>query len=146
MYQDGDQINDSDYVILVDVDNKNDTMNKWNDLLKTHHKTTNLKTPTATTGNNGLHYLFKVSEDKYNKLQKSYTTLNINNIKLHIDVKAGNGLQLAEPTKYIALGRTTKKYNWINDSIYKYDIMDLPSWFYDELTPSTKQNNTTKSI
>ena len=24
--------------------------------------------------------------------------------------------------------------------------MDLPSWFYDELTPSTKQNNPTKSI
>ena len=73
----GTKINDSDYVILVDVDNKNDTINKWNRLLKIHHKTTNLKTPTATTGNSGLHYLFKISEDKYNKIQKSYTTLTI---------------------------------------------------------------------
>ena len=30
----GTKINDSEYVILVDVYNKNDTINEWNDLLK----------------------------------------------------------------------------------------------------------------
>ena len=125
----GTKINDSDYVILVDIDNKNDTIIKRNDLLKPHHKTINLKTPTATKGNNGLHYYFKLSEDKYNKIQKSYTTLTINDIKLDIDVKAGNGLQLAEPSRYTALDGSIKKYSWTNDSIYKFAIMDLPIRF-----------------
>ena len=69
MYQDGGKRNDNDYVVLVDLDNQNDTINKWNNLLKTHHKPSNLKTPTAATGNDGLHYLIKVSQEKYNTLQ-----------------------------------------------------------------------------
>ena len=115
-------------------------------LIKTQHKTTTLKTLTATTRNNGLHYLFKVSGEKYNKIQKSYTTLTVKGDKLDIDIKAGNGLQLAEPTKYTALDGTIKRYTWTNGSIYKYDIMDIPMWLYNELLPSIKPPNLSKQL
>ena len=70
MSQNGDEIDNENYVILVDVDNKNDTMDKWTELFNTNHKTPTLKTPTATTANNGLHYLFKLPEDQFRNLQK----------------------------------------------------------------------------
>ena len=36
-------IDDNNYLILVDIDNKNNTISKWFDLLKIHHKTKKLK-------------------------------------------------------------------------------------------------------
>ena len=63
----GTQLPDGSHVILVDVDNKNGTVEKWYALLKKHHRAKKLKTPTATTGNDGLHYLFKVSPEQFKK-------------------------------------------------------------------------------
>ena len=51
-------------------------------------------------------------------------------MKLDIDIKCNNGLQLAEPTKYKSLDGATKAYKCHKDSIYKYDIMTLPTWLY----------------
>ena len=142
----GVKIDDNNYLILVDIDNKNNTINKWYDLLKTHHKTKNLKTPQATTGNNGLHYLFKVSSDKFEKLQSSYTRICINGERLDIDIKGRNQMQLAEPSKYKSLDGVTKRYTWIDESIYKYNIMDLPKWIYDALlTPLPISNVTSEA-
>ena len=132
----GTKTDDGQHIILVDIDNKNDTMEKWVKVLNSHIKTT-LKTPTATTGNGGLHYLFKVPQDMFVKLQNSYTGLIVNGDKLDIDVKGHNGLQLAEPTKYTALDGTTKKYNWTNNSIYKYAILPIPMWLYDIILKSS---------
>ena len=73
----GVKIDDNNYLILVDIDNKNNTISKWFDLLKTHHKTKKLKTPQATTGNNGLHYLFKVSSDKFEKKNAKFIYKNM---------------------------------------------------------------------
>ena len=126
----GTKLDDDNYVILVDVDNKNGTVDKWLDLLKQHQKTTKIKTPTAITGNDGIHYLFKVPSELYKNLQNAYTGLNVDGLKLDIDIKCDNGLQLAEPTKYKSLDGTTKAYTWHKDSIYKYDIMTLPTWLY----------------
>ena len=77
----GTKIDDAEYVILVDVDNKHNTIKTWKALLKQHHKATVLRTPTATTGNGGLHYLFKVSEEQLNKMQNSYTGLTKKTVK-----------------------------------------------------------------
>jgi hypothetical protein len=140
----GTKLDDDSHVLLVDVDNKNGTVEKWNDLLKKHHKTTKLKTPTATTGNDGLHYLFKVSDEQFQKLKSSYTKLQINGETLDIDVKAKNQLQLAEPTKYTALDGSSKKYQWINDSIYKHDIRVIPNWLFDAIVSSSTTTNTAR--
>ena len=126
----GKKIDDDNYVILLDIDNKNDTVDKWFEIVKKHQKTKKFKTPTAITGNDGLHYLFKVPEKLFQKLQNSYTGLNIDGVKIDIDVKGYNGLQLAEPTRYNALNNETKSYKWYNDTIYKYDIMTIPTWIY----------------
>ena len=104
----GTKLDDDNYVILVDVDNKNGTVDKWLDLLKQHQKTTKIKTPTAITGNDGIHYLFKVPSELYKHLQNAYTGLNVDGVKLDIDIKCNNGLQLAEPTKYKPLNGPTK--------------------------------------
>lgn len=50
----GTKADDNHYVILVDVDNKNGTVDEWLDLLTHHQTTTNFKTPTAITGNDGI--------------------------------------------------------------------------------------------
>ena len=57
---------DDYYIILIDIDDKEDTkdtkngMTKWNLLIQDKK----IKTPTQKTGNNGLHYIFKVSDPK----------------------------------------------------------------------------------
>ena len=76
------------HVVLIDIDDKNENgilngMSKWNILIK--HK--NINTPTQKTGNNGLHYLFKVPSNIFNFKGKNqfvivepseYQTKNIN--------------------------------------------------------------------
>ena len=47
----GTKLPDGSYTILVDVDNKNETMTKWERIVKTHNKSLQFKTPTAQTGN-----------------------------------------------------------------------------------------------
>lgn len=131
----GAKIDNDNYLILVDIDNKNDTINKWYSLLKTHNNNKNYyKTPYASTGNDGLHYLFKISFEKFRNLKSSYGKINIENEKLDIDIKSYNQMCIVEPTKYKSYdGRTIKKYQWIKESIYKYGIMDIPEWIYKEL-------------
>jgi hypothetical protein len=83
----GTQIEEGFYVILIDIDNKNNSMEIWQNLVIKNSKSKTIKTPTATTGNNGLHYLFKVSEEQMNKMQNSYTKLSIDGEKIDVDVK-----------------------------------------------------------
>ena len=88
----GTHMGDGSDVILSDIDNKNDTMEAWRNPVIKHSKSKAIKTPTATTGNNGIH-----------KMQNSYTKLTIDGNKLDIDVKGKSGLQIAEPSKYRAV-------------------------------------------
>jgi hypothetical protein len=132
-----------EYLILIDVDNKNGTMAMWQELLQRHQKIP-FRTPTATTGNNGLHYLFKVSHEQLQQMQSAYTGLMIDGVKYDIDVKARNGVQLAQPTRYTAVDGSIKKYQWIKDTIYKYDIMKLPQWLYSIIINSN--NNSSRTI
>ena len=140
----GTKIDDDNYLILVDIDNKNGTINKWYEILQFHNgkNKKTFKTPYALTGNNGLHYLFKISQEKFNKIQPSYLKISINNKKLDIDIKCYNQMCIAEPTKYKSYdGKIIKKYQWLNDSIYKHNIMNLPEWLYKELINNNSSQN-----
>ena len=79
-----------EYLTSVDVDNRNGTMVMWQSLIQRHQQTL-FRTPTATTGKNGLHYLFKVSNEQLQQMQSAHTGLTIDGIKYDIDAKARNG-------------------------------------------------------
>lgn len=119
---------DDYYIILIDIDDKEDTkdtkngMTKWNLLIQDKK----IKTPTQKTGNNGLHYIFKVSEQVFNTLPSSITEININGIKYSIDFKGKNQFMLVEPSKY-----DNKFYKWTTKITTKIQI--LPQWLLDIL-------------
>jgi hypothetical protein len=132
------------YVILIDIDNKPDNnttkngMTKWTELLKIHDTNNKIKTMKQKTGNNGLHYLFRVKEKDYENLPAMITELNIDGQKYSIDFKGKNQFVIVEPTNY-------------DNKFYKWDDIDekiqlIPKWMYDLLVshknikPEVKQN------
>lgn len=129
----GTKVSHNEYVILLDIDNKNDTVKRFeNNVLKKHGLTYNtLKSPTAITGNNGYHCLFKVDEERYQSIKKQKLGLTINGEHYDIDIKAENGLCYCAPTQYTSVTGNTKTYEWINDSLYNYDISLIPTFLYD---------------
>ena len=52
-------------------------------------------------------------------------------------MKGKNGLHIAEPSKYRAVDGTIKKYTWVDDSIYKHEIKQLPPWLFDIIISSS---------
>ena len=106
-------------------------MTKWNELIDGRK----IHTPTQKTGNNGLHYLFKVSKDVFDKLPASITELSINGLKYSIDFKGKNQFVIVEPSKY-----EDKFYKWKND--FSIELQDMPKWLLDILlNHSTKKVN-----
>ena len=126
--------NDGYYIILLDIDDKEDTENmkngmaKWRELIKNK----NITTMTQKTGNNGLHYLFKINKEQYETLPTMITGLNIEGVKYSIDFKSKNQFVIVEPTIY-----DNKKYKW-ND--IDEDIQIMPEWIYEMLCNNKKQN------
>ncbi len=129
---------DEDYfIVLLDIDTKDDKenniwsgMTKWNELMEGKKE---LVTPTQRTGNNGLHYLFKVSEDIFIKLPKSITEMSIDGKMYSIDFKGENQFALVEPSKY-----DDKIYKWIID--FSEDIMEMPKWILSILLKQKDRN------
>jgi len=130
--------NDKTFVILLDIDNKDDTedntikngMRKWKELMKIHDKNNKIKTMRQTTGNNGLHYLFKVKEKDFEKLPNMITELNIDEQKYSIDFKGKNQFVIVEPTNY-----DNKYYKW--DDINE-EIQMIPKWIFNLLISHKK--------
>ena len=95
----GTQMGDGSYVILIDIDNKNNTTEAWRSLVIKHSKSKTIKTQRATPGNKGIHYLFNVSEEPFHKTLNSHTKLTVDGNKLDIDIKGKNGPQIAEQSR-----------------------------------------------
>jgi hypothetical protein len=133
----------NEYVVLIDIDNKEDTQTvkngiiKWKELIKYHTlglvEDKIIETPTQKTGNHGLHYLFKVTKEKFDLLPASITEISINNIKYSIDFKGKNQFALVEPTNYDG-----KFYQWIVP--YDENIANLPDWLYKILIDQKKHS------
>ena len=122
-------------IILLDIDYKEgdekvlNGIIKWKELIKNKK----IKTMTQKTGNNGLHYLFKIDKKRYEKLPSMITSLNIEGRKYSIDFKGKNQFVIVEPTKY-----EEKTYKWNNIDI---EIETVPDWIYDLLCNNKKINN-----
>ncbi len=137
----GTKIEDDYYVVLIDIDDK-DEDNAQNGMIKWKDLTKNMKefnTPTQKTGNNGLHYLFKVKEEKFKNLPNAKTKLYIDGEKFTIDFKGFNQFVIVEPTKYAG-----KSYKWIIDS--SNEIEELPKWIYDILINKLDSKKVNKKI
>jgi hypothetical protein len=134
-------VDDKYYLILVDVDNKDDTekvkngMKKWEELIKKKK----INTPTQKTGNNGLHYLFKVPDITFNKLKSSGTELAINGQKYSIDFKGKNQFMIVDPSSY-----GDKYYEWIVS--IDTDIQEMPKWLKDIIINNNKTEKTKRVI
>jgi hypothetical protein len=114
---------DNYYVVLFDVDATEDEntqcgMTKWKELLEDKKE---INTPTQKTGNNGLHYLFKVSEDNFNKLPRLITKIMIDGVRYSLDFKGENQMMFVAPTNYYG-----KSYKWTTD--FTEDIQEMPKW------------------
>ena len=122
----GTLIDDNYYVVLLDIDNKEDDETIQNGMIvwKQIIKKKKIQTPTQKTGNNGLHYLFKVKGDVFDELPASITGLIYDNKKTSIDFKGKNQFMIVEPSKY-----DDKIYKWTTD--IKTDIQVMPQWLLD---------------
>ena len=142
----GTTTKDNYKIIGLDIDKKPDDpenkifngYEKWLELLKQHNivKYVSFDTFIQHTGNNGLHYLFKVTLEQYENI-KNITSLNIDGTNYSIDVKANeNSFLIVEPSQYKDANNDIKYYSWFqNDNI---DI--LPDWIYNLI--KTKELNT----
>jgi hypothetical protein len=134
------------YIIAIDVDNKDDFdeykngLTYWNQLLK--EKNYNVTTATQSTGNNGFHFLFTVSPEKYKHVSSNITGLKINKQRYTIDIKATKACIYCEPSNYTSLENgKIKEYKWIiKPKIKNFQI--LPDFLY-ELIYNHHKNNTT---
>jgi len=142
----GTVLQDKNILVGLDIDNKEDHMEKnvevkngmtkWTNILNDNDfkDVYSLDTPIQKTGNNGLHYLFKVNKDDYKQL-KTINGLFIDGIKYTIDFKAHNQCLLVEPSIYYNDKDEKKEYKW-EKSVDNYDIMYMPLFVYNILLKS----------
>jgi len=144
----GTILNDGNYLVGLDIDKKEDVidneneklnvyngMTKWEEILKDNNINDKLDidTPIQKTGNDGLHYLFKVNKKDYSLL-KTLNGLYIDNKKYTIDFKAKNQCLIVEPTKYYD-NKVLKEYLWVK-SPKDQEIKYMPLFVFDMLTNS----------
>jgi P4 family phage/plasmid primase-like protien len=120
--------NDDYFYVLIDVDDKNEDgkyngLKKWNEMLEDQNE---INTPTQKTGNKGLHYLFKVTKNVFEKLPCSITDMMIDGKIYTIDFKGSNQFMLVEPTKY-----ANKTYKWATN--FTEDLEEMPKWILNIL-------------
>jgi P4 family phage/plasmid primase-like protien len=125
----GCEIEDNFYLILIDIDNKEtdkvkNGIDKWKLLIRDKEE---IDTPTQKTGNNGLHYLFKIHKDIFETLPSSGTELEIDGQKYAIDFKAKNQFMLVEPSEYDG-----KTYKWTVS--FTTIVQEMPKWLIKIIT------------
>lgn len=127
----GKQLTDGKYLFGFDVDDKTEEARKnglvkWREIIK--EKNFNPDTPTATTGNGGLHYLFKLTKEQFERVKTSITDLKIDDEIYTIDTKCFKSCFIVEPTTYKDINGNTKKYTWNIRPSTVDKIADLPDW------------------
>jgi len=112
-------------IIVRDADQKDNGMEMWNKLVQDNEDPDTLK---VLSGNQGVHYYFKL--DDRTSLLKNKSRLTIRNIKVGIEVRSKKGIIYAPPTTYhsVTIGKS-KSYKFLNNK----SINKMPSWLWDEL-------------
>jgi len=132
-----------DNLILIDIDNKNDSVKLWEKLCKKNNFDGN--TLTLKTMNNGLHYYFYLSDEQAKAANETLTAINgrlWKNEGLFVDVKYTNQFGFG-PSFMIVNGKS-----------YTYNIIKnvkpntLPDFIFDEIQKCMKdkpKNETKKT-
>jgi hypothetical protein len=119
-------------LILIDIDNKDDTMDKYNKICKANEY--NDKTLTESTMNKGLHFYYKLSKKQKIELDTiDFKSKDGKMFNLHIDVKYTN--QFSSGASYIEYNNKKYKTEIIN---YAYPAT-LPDFIFDEILRVSKR-------
>lgn len=117
-------------LIGVDVDNKEDTIEKYNKIMEDNNA---LETLTIKTVNKGYHYYYRLTDKQKEILNKiNFNSKNDAIFDLHIDIKYNNQIFFGP-----------SRFNFEN-RIYKYKIYTdidpiiLPNFIFDELISNYK--------
>ena len=144
----GTRTKDGYYIIGLDIDNKIDTpevkngLLKWKDLLNDNNilNYVSIDTLIQQTGNKGFHYFFLATEEQYKNI-KNITGLNIDGVEYSIDLKANeNSFLIVEPTQYKDEYDNNKHYVFLNNN----KIALLPEWIYNLIKIKEKKEKIMK--
>ena len=100
-------------IIIVDIDNKDDGLTKWEELIETHNEPL---TYTIKTGSGGYHYYFN-----YNDIIKNIIKLKIDGISYGIDILTDGKFAVGAGSIH---PKTNKKYTITNHAA----ISNMPEW------------------
>jgi hypothetical protein len=123
-------------LIGIDVDNKEDTLEKFSEICDANNFDRNTLTSKTATG--GIHYYFTVSDaqkkqfskigtKKFNDELIGLTSLDGKIFSLHVDVKYTN--QLFYECAEMKLDNKVYKYEWVNTE----KPVELPDFIFDEI-------------
>ena len=136
--------NDNMRIIGVDIDDKKDSndilngLTKWKEILLKNKMNNFVAFDTfiQQTGNKGLHYLFKVSEEQYS-LIKNITNLEIDGKNYSIDIKADeNSFLVVEPSSYFDNNNKSYYYTWLKNK----NICNIPDWLFNLIKIKNVEN------
>lgn len=100
-------------IIIVDIDNKDNGLSKWNELIELHDEP---ETYTVETGSGGYHYYFN-----YNEVIKNIIKLKIDGISYGIDILTDGKFAVGAGSIH---PKTNKKYTIDNQAA----ISNMPEW------------------
>ena len=122
-------------LLVVDVDNKNDTIKKFNKLMNDND--VSLDTLTVRTINNGFHYYYRPTKEQKERLKNFKSSLG-SCFELDIDIKYNHGFVYG--VSKVPYEDTFKKYKIINDT----KVRNLPTYIFEEIIKDktkTKKGN-----
>ncbi len=109
-------------IMVLDIDNKDDTLEEFKKLEEKHGK---IDTVEAETISGGRHLFFNYDEKCL--IPNATKVLKIDDKILNIDFRTTGGCVVLPPTKFKG-----EKYKWIS-SPFENDIIDMPNWIYKYL-------------
>ena len=120
-------------VFVIDID----VVDDWNMLLEKEKQVEPI-TPKAISGNNGIHFYFKYTEN-ISGIVTNAKSIKYRGKALGIDVRTNGGMIIVPPTAYPTCADASiyKTYTW-ERSIYDCELLELPKWLHDLLYPVGK--------
>jgi len=124
-------------IILVDIDNDEGTLDRWNELMVENGLCDTLQSKTI---NNGMHYYFQCTEEQRKAFSgMAFTSSNHKLFEGCIDIKYTN--QLSFECSSIEKDGENFKYEFLDDN----DILPLPQWIFAEIL-RVKQSDTQSNL
>lgn len=128
----------SSNIFIIDIDNKDNGMTYWNNLLDKYNNSKDIDTLKVITGSKGKHYYFKMdnTERFYTKNKIFSTELE----KIGIDIRRDDGYIIA-PFSQHENNNCYYFENYDDTKTIREQINMMPEWLYNELNNYYEVNN-----